>query len=68
MYMFQKIIKGEYYFDDDPWPHVSDRAKQLIQGLLTVDPARRWTVQDAVMSPFMQAYSSVISGERAGSI
>ena len=34
MLMFQKIIRGEYAFDDDPWRHISQNAKTLIQGLL----------------------------------
>jgi calcium/calmodulin-dependent protein kinase I len=36
--LFKKIIKGDYEFHHDYWSGVSDEAKQLIQGLLTVDP------------------------------
>lgn len=51
--LFKKIIKGDYEFHHDYWSGVSDEAKQLIQGLLTVDPKLRLTVDQALAHPWL---------------
>ena len=58
MFMFQKIIKGEFSFPRDPWDNISSEAKELICGLLTVNPQRRMTAVQALSSPFIAKYSS----------
>ncbi|XP_070609370.1 ribosomal protein S6 kinase alpha-5 [Erythrolamprus reginae] len=37
----KKIKRGEFSFEGDAWENVSHEAKDLIQGLLTVDPNKR---------------------------
>ncbi|XP_026534964.1 ribosomal protein S6 kinase alpha-5 isoform X3 [Notechis scutatus] len=37
----KKIKRGEFSFEGDAWKNVSQEAKDLIQGLLTVDPNKR---------------------------
>ncbi|KAK9409497.1 ribosomal protein S6 kinase alpha-5 [Crotalus adamanteus] len=37
----KKIKRGEFSFQGDAWKNVSQEAKDLIQGLLTVDPNKR---------------------------
>jgi calcium/calmodulin-dependent protein kinase I len=44
----EKIRYGEYKFHRKYWSHVSDDVKQLISGMLTVDPSRRLTAQEAL--------------------
>ena len=56
MLLFHKIITGDYEFDDDPWKNISSSAKELIQGLLLVDPKQRTTISQALNSPFIQMY------------
>lgn len=46
--LFKKIIKGEYTFHPEYWGGVSEDAKDLIRGLLTHDPAKRLTVDQAL--------------------
>ena len=46
--LFRKIRKGEYEFHEEYWGTVSTEAKDLISSLLTVDPDKRLTAQDAM--------------------
>ena len=38
------LMQGEIDFDTQPWPRISNDAKDLIRKLLTVDPTKRITV------------------------
>ena len=57
--MFQDIIRGEFSFPSNPWDSVSQEAKDLICALLTVNPARRMDVAQALESPFIKKYASL---------
>jgi serine/threonine protein kinase len=52
--LFRKIVNGEYEFHPDYWSTVSDEAKDLIRGLLTVDMHKRLTVEQALSHPWVQ--------------
>lgn len=39
--LYKQIKRGEYDFPDPYWSEISDSAKDLVRGLLTVDPAKR---------------------------
>lgn len=47
-------MKGEYEFHPDYWGTVSDEAKDLIRGLLTLDMTKRLTVDEAIAHPWVQ--------------
>jgi serine/threonine protein kinase len=51
--LFRKIKKGDYEFHAEYWGNVSDEAKELISKLLTVDPAHRYTVDQALAHPWI---------------
>lgn len=51
--LFEKIRVGEWKFTGDVWQFVSDDAKNLIQKLLVVDPAKRLTAQQALQSEWL---------------
>lgn len=51
--LFRKIKKGQYEFHVEYWAHVSDEAKDLIRGLLTVDMMERLTVDQALNHPWV---------------
>jgi calcium/calmodulin-dependent protein kinase I len=51
--LFKKITKGDYQFHPDYWGSVSDEAKDLIRGLLTVDASKRLTVEQAMAHPWL---------------
>ncbi|TMW62512.1 hypothetical protein Poli38472_005130 [Pythium oligandrum] len=41
--LFKKIKRGKFQFDSPYWDHVSDDAKDLINHMLVVNPADRWS-------------------------
>lgn len=51
--MFRKILAGSYQFHADTWDVVSEEAKDLIRGLLTVDQEKRLTAQQALLHPWI---------------
>ena len=44
----QAIIRSVVDFKRDPWPRVSDNAKDLVRGMLNPDPKRRLTAQQVL--------------------
>ena len=53
--MFQQILKGEYSVPMS----LSSEAKSLIKGLMTVDPAKRLTVNDALQHKWFKGMSQL---------
>ncbi|CAO3679473.1 unnamed protein product [Umbelopsis vinacea] len=49
------IMKADYSFDDQYWHGVSSEAKDFITKLLTIDPAKRLTAQQALEHAWLQA-------------
>lgn len=50
----QAIIRSVVDFKRDPWPRVSDNAKDLVKKMLDPDPKRRLTAQDVLDHPWLQ--------------
>ncbi|XP_039983504.1 serine/threonine-protein kinase H1-like [Xiphias gladius] len=60
--LYRSIVRGKYRFHGDPWPSVSNLAKDFIQCLLALDPASRLTADQAIRHSWvvtMAASSSV---------
>ncbi|XP_048263999.1 ribosomal protein S6 kinase alpha-5 isoform X3 [Bombus terrestris] len=53
-----RIRAGEIDFDSESWSHLSDLTKQVVKGLLTVDPSKRLTASDLVNHPWLNESSS----------
>ncbi|XP_036934200.1 serine/threonine-protein kinase H1 homolog [Acanthopagrus latus] len=51
--LYRSIVRGKYSFHGDPWPSVSNRAKDFIQQLLQLDPATRLTADRAIHHPWV---------------
>lgn len=51
--LFMKIRAADYVFDEQDWDLISLSAKQLIAQMLTVDPKRRITIDEALKSTWM---------------
>jgi serine/threonine protein kinase len=47
-----EIKAGHLQFDDKFWGSISSEAKLFIKGLLTVDPAKRFSAQEALLHPW----------------
>jgi calcium/calmodulin-dependent protein kinase I len=46
--LFDRIKKAEYTFEEEYWGNITNEAKDLIRGLLTVDPTKRLTADQAL--------------------
>jgi len=46
--LFEQISKAAFHFLPEQWAHISDAAKDVVTGLLTAQPHRRLTVQQAL--------------------
>ncbi|CAI5974306.1 unnamed protein product [Closterium sp. NIES-65] len=51
--LFVRILRGRPDYRSDPWPSISDEAKDLIRWLLTIDPPRRATAEAALAHPWI---------------
>lgn len=51
--LFANIKSGNYRFDKEYWAHISPEAQHLIAGLLTLDPTKRITVDQALAHPWV---------------
>ncbi|XP_071751520.2 serine/threonine-protein kinase H1-like [Centroberyx gerrardi] len=51
--LYRAILRGKYSFHGDPWPSVSNLAKDFIQRLLASDPAARPTAEQAIRHPWV---------------
>ncbi|KAK7392872.1 hypothetical protein VNO78_21322 [Psophocarpus tetragonolobus] len=50
----QAIIRSVVDFKREPWPKVSDNAKDLVKKMLDPDPKRRLTAQEVLDHPWLQ--------------
>ncbi|XP_035272598.1 serine/threonine-protein kinase H1 homolog [Anguilla anguilla] len=51
--LYRQILKGKYSFSGEPWPNVSNLAKDFIERVLTVDPAARLSAGQALKHPWI---------------
>lgn len=50
--IFRQILHGKLDFESDPWPNISDSAKDLIRKMLERDPRRRITAYEALCESY----------------
>ncbi|KAA3458909.1 calcium-dependent protein kinase 8-like [Gossypium australe] len=50
----EAIIRSVIDFKRDPWPKVSDNAKDLVRKMLNPDPKKRLTAQEVLEHPWLQ--------------
>uniref|UniRef100_A0A5B6ZB72 non-specific serine/threonine protein kinase n=1 Tax=Davidia involucrata TaxID=16924 RepID=A0A5B6ZB72_DAVIN len=48
------IVRCEINFDKDPWPKVSEDAKELVRGMLEPNPYSRMTVEEVLENRWIQ--------------
>ncbi|KAI8097194.1 kinase-like domain-containing protein [Halteromyces radiatus] len=61
----RKVARGEFSFLSPWWDPISDEAKDLIQGLLCVDPRKRYTVRQVLQHPWLTG-KKLISSQSGG--
>ncbi|KAJ3589029.1 hypothetical protein NHX12_009877 [Muraenolepis orangiensis] len=57
--IMQKIKEGDFSLDSEAWRGVSDQAKELVKGLLTVDPELRLKLSDLKENSWLQGEASM---------
>ncbi|KAI3459755.1 hypothetical protein Pfo_016418 [Paulownia fortunei] len=55
----QAIVYGEIDFQRDPWPRLSEDAKDLVKGMLEANPYTRLTVEEVLESQWIQKADKV---------
>ncbi|KAI5658094.1 hypothetical protein M9H77_26887 [Catharanthus roseus] len=53
------IVRGELDFRREPWPNVSEDAKDLVRGMLEQNPYSRLTVEEVLDHPWIQNADTV---------
>jgi len=59
--MYRRILMGNYQFHPEYWANISVEAKDLISGLLTVDPNQRLTVDQVLNHPWLRKPTSELA-------
>ncbi|KAA8515504.1 hypothetical protein F0562_018885 [Nyssa sinensis] len=52
--IFDAILQGDIDFDSQPWPSISNSAKDLVQKMLTQDPKKRITSAQVLEHPWIR--------------
>ncbi|KAK8562219.1 hypothetical protein V6N13_148680 [Hibiscus sabdariffa] len=52
--IFEEVLHGELDFASDPWPNISDSAKDLVKKMLVRDPKKRITAHEVLRHPWVQ--------------
>ncbi|KAK4752014.1 hypothetical protein SAY87_020812 [Trapa incisa] len=51
--IFKQILRGKLDFVSDPWPNISDSAKDLIRKMLERDPRKRLSAHEVLCHPWI---------------
>ncbi|KAK9292580.1 hypothetical protein L1049_020554 [Liquidambar formosana] len=51
--IFRQILQGKLDFESEPWPGISESAKDLIRKMLDRNPKRRLTAHEALCHPWI---------------
>uniref|UniRef100_A0A8B9G8R1 Protein kinase domain-containing protein n=1 Tax=Amazona collaria TaxID=241587 RepID=A0A8B9G8R1_9PSIT len=51
--LYRQILKGKYSYSGEPWPSISNLARDFIDRLLMVDPSDRMTALQALKHPWV---------------
>ncbi|XP_073134214.1 calcium-dependent protein kinase 26-like [Henckelia pumila] len=52
--IFEEVLHGDIDFTSDPWPMISDSAKDLVKKMLVRDPRSRITAHQVLCHPWVQ--------------
>lgn len=50
--IFEQVLHGDLDFSSDPWPSVTESAKDLVRRMLVRDPNRRLTAHEVLCELF----------------
>ncbi|KAK8590250.1 hypothetical protein V6N13_089011 [Hibiscus sabdariffa] len=52
--IFEQVLRGQPDFTTEPWPSISNSAKDLVRRMLVKDPKKRLTVYEVLCHPWVQ--------------
>ncbi|CAN1133872.1 Calcium-dependent protein kinase 2 [Linum perenne] len=52
--IFQEVLQGELDFNSDPWPQISESAKDLVRKMLVRDPKKRISTHEVLCHPWVR--------------
>ncbi|KAG9139658.1 hypothetical protein Leryth_020106 [Lithospermum erythrorhizon] len=52
--IFEQVLHGDLDFASDPWPSISEGAKDLVRRMLIRDPKKRLTAHEVLCHPWVQ--------------
>ncbi|XP_026666112.1 LOW QUALITY PROTEIN: calcium-dependent protein kinase 17-like [Phoenix dactylifera] len=52
--IFEQVLKGDLDFSSDPWPSISESAKDLVRRMLVRDPKKRLNAHEVLCHPWVQ--------------
>ncbi|CAL0310020.1 unnamed protein product [Lupinus luteus] len=52
--IFEEVLDGDLDFSSDPWPTISESAKDLVRKMLVRDPRNRLTAHEVLCHPWIQ--------------
>ncbi|XP_028784881.1 calcium-dependent protein kinase 1-like isoform X2 [Neltuma alba] len=52
--IFSEVLHGELDFKSDPWPKISESAKDLVRKMLDRDPSKRLTAHEVLCHPWIR--------------
>ncbi|XP_068635179.1 calcium-dependent protein kinase 17-like [Aristolochia californica] len=52
--IFEQVLSGELDFSQDPWPSISESAKDLVRRMLVRDTGKRLTAHEVLCHPWVQ--------------
>ncbi|KAB5543975.1 hypothetical protein DKX38_012087 [Salix brachista] len=52
--IFEQVLHGDLDFSSDPWPSISESAKDLVRRMLVRDPKSRLTAHEVLCHPWVQ--------------
>ncbi|KAI4300602.1 hypothetical protein L6164_033959 [Bauhinia variegata] len=52
--IFHEVLHGDIDFSSDPWPNISEAAKDLVRKMLVRDPKKRLTAHEVLCHPWIQ--------------
>ncbi|KAJ4840088.1 Calcium-dependent protein kinase 20 [Turnera subulata] len=52
--IFEQVLKGDLDFVSEPWPNISESAKDLVRKMLVREPKKRLTAHEVLCHPWVQ--------------
>ncbi|CAN8312076.1 unnamed protein product [Cochlearia groenlandica] len=61
--IFDAVRAADLRFSSEPWGHITPHAKDLIRGMLCVDPSQRLSAEDVLAHSWMESISESSQGK-----